>query len=259
MVNKKVSKNFFITILTIFIVTAFSDNGNLLSNPAEEKGVVNYVSGRVKKKNTTNPDWQKISKDSEVLSGEKVKTYRKSLAEIEFLGLDIIRIAPETIIDVVKLYQESKNNVVETNIKIEKGDLWINLEKRKKNLKFILETPVAGAVITGTKFRVTVAQDSSSEIRVYQGSLVVSNNLKNIDSTKIKPKEIEQYEIEPPREIPGPEEVTKEVWALIVKEMQRVKIRRNGNISYSGEFKNDESLERSEWVRWNQTRDQNRN
>jgi hypothetical protein len=258
MVNRKIRIYFFAIIAIVFAFIAGTDDGNLLSNPAEEKGVVNFVSGRVKKKNIANPDWLKVSKNSEVLSGEKVRTYRKSLAEIEFLGLDIIRIAPETIIDVVKLYQESKNNVVETNIKIEKGDLWINLEKRKKNLTFHLETPVAGAVITGTKFRVSVAQDSSSEIRVYQGSLVVSNYLENVDSTKIQPKEIQRYEIEPPREIPGPEEVTKEKWALIVKEMQRVRIGRKGNISYSGEFKSDESEERSEWVRWNQTRDQNR-
>ena len=69
------------------------------------------------------------------------------------------------------------------------------------------------------------------------------------------PKTIRPYEVEGPYEIPGPREVTLEEWALIVKNMQRAKVGRNGQIIDSGDFSLKDE-EQNDWVKWNLQRDQ---
>ena len=59
------------------------------------------------------------------------------------------------------------------------------------------------------------------------------------------------YEVEGPHEIPGPREVSLEEWSLIVKSMQRVRVDKNGNVAYSGQFSRFDAEEQNDWVRWN--------
>ncbi|OQX59066.1 hypothetical protein DRQ00_01485 [candidate division KSB1 bacterium] len=239
------------SILIVSIVALFPFI--LRSSKMEEKGIVTYVDGRVSKKNPQLINWVRVPQNSDVIAGDRVRTYQRSRAEIELMGLDIIRLAPETIIDIIKLYEESKEKVQETILKVEKGDLWANLSKKQKGIKFRLDTPIAGAAITGTKFRLSVATDSTTEFRVYTGAVVVSNVP---EKTGLKPMEIgKPYQIEGPHEVPGPQEVTLEEWAYIVREMQKIKIGRKGQVLATGDFSLQDSDEQTNWVKWNMERD----
>ncbi len=228
----------------------------LLSQKKDEKGLVTYVAGRVKKKNPAKENWVTAHKNTPVTKGEKVRTYQKSRAEIELAGLDVIRLAPETTIDIVKLYEESKDEQTKsTQIDVESGDLWASVSKKNKKVKFKLDTPVAGTAITGTKLEVSFNPDSSSEVRVYRGEVKVSNAKEDIDKLKIQPKLIRPHQIQGPHQVQGPHEVTMERWLYIVREMQMLKIDKTGKVRYAGSFSLKNMKNKASWVKWNMQRD----
>ena len=228
----------------------------LFSEKVVEKGVVTYVDGHVKKKSPKIENWITAHKNTEVTRGEKVRTYLRSRAEIKLTGLDVVRLAPETTIDIVKLYDESKDSQVKTTqINVESGDLWASVSKKNKKVKFKLDTPVAGTAITGTKLEVTFNSDSSSEVRVYRGEVKVSNAKEDIDKLKISPKIIKPHQVQGPHQIQGPHEVSMERWLYIVKEMQMLKIDKHGKVKYAGTFSLKNMKNKAAWVKWNMSRD----
>jgi hypothetical protein len=222
---------------------------------SEEKGkngLVTYVEGSAKKQKLVEADWKTVYKDTTVIGGERVRTLSESRAEIKLAGLDQIRMAPKTTIDILKLYEETKEKVRESNIVLQQGDLWANVAKKSENTTFSIGTPVAAAAITGTTLRMSVNSDSSSELKVYNGEVALSN----LPSTaKTSQKSLQPYQIQGPQQIPGPREVSVEEWTIIVKSMQKVKLDNKGKVLYSGKFSNTDEDENSDWVLWNKARD----
>lgn len=240
-----------LTILISFLVIAFAGP----KSEVDKKGIVTYAEGSVKKRNLQQQDWQNALLNTEVIGGDRVRTYLKSRAELELAKLDLIRLAPQTTVDVLKLYEETEEQQRETEIVLQNGGLWANVGKKSEDLKFNIGTPIAGMAVTGTVLRTNFAADSSTELRVYSGTVVLTNAPERKD---LPLKSIKPYEIEGPHEVPGPREVTLEEWAIIVKSMQRVKVGKNGQIVYSGDFSMKDKEEQSDWVKWNLERDRNR-
>ena len=73
----------------------------------EKKGIVTYTDGQVKRKTISAELWQNAPVNTEVLSGDQVRTYQMSRAELDLAQLDIIRLAPRTIVDVIKFGVET--------------------------------------------------------------------------------------------------------------------------------------------------------
>lgn len=221
-------------------------------NNDEKKGLVTYTNGRVKKRKIDEQEWENAAKDTTILDGDRVRTYQRSRAELELLELDIIRMAPETIIDIVKLYEETKHKIKATQIAIQKGDIWANINKKKDKVKFGISAPVAVAAITGTVLRMGVSNDSTTELRVYNGEVRITNAPEKTDLT---PKRIGVHEVPGPYEVPGPHEVSMEEWIYIVKNMQKIVIDQKGEVKEVGEFKKTDKDEQTFWVKWNIERD----
>ncbi|MBN2410797.1 FecR domain-containing protein [candidate division KSB1 bacterium] len=242
--NKITNKAYLAVLVFIFL---FIGLGLSVDNK-EQKGLVTYVDGSAKKQKLADVQWTNVELNTEVTGGERVRTFVKSRAELELAELDKIRMAPKTTIDILKLYEETKEQQRETQVLLQEGDLWANVAKKSENMSFAIGTPIAAAAITGTTLRMNVAQDSTSELKVYKGEVIITNAPESKD---VVPKSIVPYEIEGPHEIPGPREVTLEEWALIVKSMQKVKINNKGQVTSSGNFASTDSDENSDWVRWN--------
>ena len=117
------------------------------------KGIVTYSVGQVKKRPPDIQMWRSAPKNTEIFSGDKVRTYTRSRAELDLAELDIIRLAPETTIDIIKLYEETKENLLETKLNVEEGEIWANVHEVKMETKLDISTPVSAAAITGTVLR----------------------------------------------------------------------------------------------------------
>jgi hypothetical protein len=218
----------------------------------DKKGLITYKDGRVRKKEINSEDWKQADVNSSVITGDRVRTYKRSRAELELLELDMIRMAPETIIDVVKLYEETKTQEKETKIALQKGDIWAKIKKKDKLTKFDISAPVAVAAITGTVLRMGVSADSSTELKVYNGEVKITNAP---EKTNLTPKTIEPYEVPGPYEIEGPREVSMEEWVYIVRNMQKIIFDKRGQVKHVGEFNLTDKDEQSDWVKWNLQRD----
>lgn len=235
--------------LCLFFLFAFRHEDQ---KKEDKKGLVTYTAGRVKKKPSNEDEWKNAAKDTTILSGDRLRTYQRSRAELELLKLDIIRMAPETIIDIVKLYEETKSKIKETQISLEKGDIWASVNKKKDNAKFNISAPVAVAAITGTVLRMGVTADSMTTLKVYNGEVQITNAPERTD---LVPKTIGVHEVPGPYEVPGPHEVSVEEWIYIVRNMQKIVIDNKGKVKEVGEFSKTDKDEMIGWVKWNLERD----
>ena len=214
-------------------------------------GTITYVKGTAQKKGTKGEDWERAKENTALTSGDKVKTLEKTRAEIRLEAGKVIRLDENTTVDLVKLVEESQN-MVETDIKIEQGNLWAKVGKLGENTELKVESPIAGASIRGTTFRVEVTIDKSTQLNVYEGVVEIYNPMQRAKGpiTKIEaPREVKK-----PGYIEGPKEVSLDEWTYIVKDMQRFTITPTG-LKKVEEFKKDDTEEQSDWVRWNMEMD----
>jgi hypothetical protein len=225
---------------------------------SERTGEVTFVEGRARRRPLDANHWLKALEGSEIISGDKVRTLRDSRAELSLRELNIIRLAPSTTIDIVKLYEESREGRDETQIDVERGDIWALVGEVTENTSFDISTPVVGAAITGTQFRISVDDDSSTTLKVYEGEVHVTNLPDREDLIPRKLPQTGPGQIPGPQQIPGPREVTFEVWYYIVKNMQEIRIGKDGQLLSSGSFSLEDDDEQTEWVLWNLDRDQER-
>lgn len=224
----------------------------------QKKGLVTYADGQVRKRQLDHENWENAPVNTEVISGDKVRTYSESRAELDLASLDIIRLAPRTIIDVVKLYEETKEKKVATSIELEQGELWASVHEVEVNTEFDISAPVAAAAITGTVLRMKVNEDTTTQVKVYNGEVEVRKITVQEESTQTESRSLAPHEVPGPHEIPGPREVSLEEWVKIVKAMQQITVNQQGQIISYGDFGVDDDDEKTSWVNWNKEMDQKR-
>lgn len=222
-----------------------------------QKGLFTLVEGDVKKKQLQDLDWIRAQLKANVYTGDKVRTLLKSRAEMQLAEIDLIRLAPKTTIDIVKLYEETKEKKLETKIKLEQGDIWGKVKSVDANSTFDVSSDFAGAAITGTVFRLN--HDSTkqeTQLKVYTGEVKISNAPEKMGS--LSPQTIggdSRRQIEGPRQIPGPTQISLDEWVYLVRNMQQITIGANGKVKSTGSFKANDRDEQTDWVKWNRARD----
>lgn len=222
-----------------------------------QKGLFTLVEGDVKKKQLQDLDWIRAQLKTNVYTGDKVRTLLKSRAEMQLAEIDLIRLAPKTTIDIVKLYEETKEKKLETKIKLEQGDIWGKVKSVDANSTFDVSSDFAGAAITGTVFRLN--HDSTkqeTQLKVYTGEVKISNAPEKMET--LTPQTIggsQRRQIEGPRQVPGPTQITLDEWVYLVRNMQQITIGANGKVKSTGSFKANDRDEQTDWVKWNLARD----
>lgn len=216
----------------------------------QEKGQFTFIEGEARKQKLEDVYWEDAEEKTPVDSGERVKTLIRTRAEIKLAELDIIRLAPKTTVEFIKLYQESKDKMRETEIDVNEGDIWANIGSLDANSEMDLNTAVANAAVKGTVFRVNVGEDNSTELKVYKGQVDVKGKAPVAE----EPDEPKSKSLAP-KQIEGPKEVTMKEWTVIVREMQKVIIAADGQLVASRDFSMQDRDEQIEWVSWNAERD----
>jgi hypothetical protein len=248
--RKKVIRILFIGIIFMMIpIVGFTSD--------QKKGIVTHADGTVKRQPVEVETWENAPVNTDILSGDKVRTYQESRAELDLAQMDIIRLAPRTIIDIVRLYQETKEKTVKTEIKLEQGELWASVHEVEMETEFDISAPIAAAAITGTILRMNVKEDSTTQLKVYTGEVKITNAPEKKD-LKAQPL-VKPHQIQGPHEVPGPREVTLQEWVYIVRSMQQITVDNKGKVISSGDFDKNDEEEQSNWVKWNQKRDDLRN
>jgi hypothetical protein len=220
----------------------------------DKKGIVAFTEGDVKRQPPQVENWEKAPINTPVLSGDKVRTYMDSRAELDLAKLDIVRLAPKTIIDIVKLYEETKEKKVQTQLQVEQGEIWANVHQVEMTTQFDIGAPLAAAAITGTVLRMKVDEDSTTQLKVYHGEVRM-----------YKPEQVQApaqlnapQQVPGPHKIEGPHRVGVDEWFAIVKSMQQITIDKDGKVVSSGAFSPQDEDEKTKWIQWNLARDKAR-
>lgn len=215
-------------------------------------GIISALKGNAEKRSATTEDWLSAQLKTNVASKELVRTLPDSFAEISLTRGTVIRLAPKTTVNMVKLYEESKDKVV-TNIQVESGEVWGNVNKQSEDDVFNVDSTSVSSSIVGTIFRINSADDGSTLVKVYKGNVEVSSNVQKKEQKK--PDTSAPTEISGPSEVEGPKEVTLEQWTVIVREMMQIRVDKNGNIVRMDPIDPKAADEQNAWVQWNQELD----
>jgi len=183
-----------------------------------------------------------------VLSAEHyVDTEADGKVEIKFGDGSVMRIAPNSKIKMKSLLAEGDGKKRDVGVKVEAGKIWATVSKAVgSDAKFEVETDNAVAGVRGTIFRVELADDQATVVKVYTGAVAVNN-------APIYKKEGDTRENR--RQVQGPTQVTKQQWEeLIAQAMQEIRVSSAGQMGKPTAI-NADAEKNDEWVKWNKARD----
>lgn len=229
-----VKRFFFISIFFLLISYAYSVESGY--------GIISALEGEAQKRSVNSSDWLEAKLKMDVKSKDIVRTLPDSFAEILLSKGSVLRLAPKTTVNMVKLYEESKNKKV-TKVKVEEGEVWGNINKQNEDEVFDVDATAVSSSIVGTIFRINTGDDGTL-IKVYKGQVEVKANKK-----KHKKSSLEVHEVE------GPHEISLEEWTVVVHEMMQLRVDKNGNIVRMDKINLNSKEEKNRWAEWNRKRD----
>jgi len=237
--------------------------GVLYAQDAEADAVFTYVDGDVVKKQAELEEWEQALLNSRVSKGYQVRTYVESRAELTLNESSVVRLAPRTTIDVVKLFEESREGYNDTLFQVEEGDIWAAVEGLGEDDSFVITSDIMGTACRGTTYRVNVAEDGTTMLRVYEGAVELWDPMMAILGPGFWETESTggggegRYEVVGPHEVAGPHEVSEEEWRLkLITGMQQIIVGPDGKVVQRGAFSADDPQEQTDWVQWNHERDE---
>ncbi len=217
-------------------------------------GKVTYIEGSVYI-NYSPADLNQVVKKDDLI------TTHEGRVEIELSDGNVIRIGENSRIYISELHKKKRKKIT---VKVFLGKLWAKVKKIvKEKDEFTVKFRKGTAGVRGTVYRVNQYSDDSAEIYVYEGSIKVKGEKPVSDKdkkdktgkkTKSELNRNEKHEVEGPKEIKGPEEVTLKEWVKIVKKMNKIYISSRGKPDEPEEF-NIEAERKKSWVNWNLKRD----
>jgi hypothetical protein len=183
--------------------------------------------------------------------GCEVTTGDRSRLEVLLPDNSIIRFADNTSF---KILQADAVNAESRNVKIfmTVGKIWSNVRKSiggKGGFEVSCENAVAG--VRGTIYRMNVEDDKSALVKVYDGEVAVASAAAKKEGNA--PVNGPPTPVAGPTTVAGPKPVSMEQWVYIVKSMQQIRIKSDGNAEEPKDF--TEAEDRDAWVDWNKERD----
>lgn len=238
-----------LVLLTVFSVAALAG-----AEVTYLVGSVTYQRGGVTKT---------ASLGTELKSGDVVITGSRSRVELTFGDGSLTRLGSEARLTI----ERSAGGLGEaTVVNCTGGRVWSNVTPfTNSDGAYVVTTPTASAAVRGTVFRTDIYPDTSTLLRVYEGSVEIWNPLMALEGPMFwetessggdDPDPGERHEVVGPHEVSGPVEVSEEEWEnILIGQMSQVYIAADGSVLDQMEFSADDELE-DEWVEWNKERDE---
>ncbi|MEE8436275.1 MAG: FecR family protein [bacterium] len=197
----------------------------------------------IKRKGTG--DWNALRLGYKVNGGDAIRTGFGGRVEVTVSSRRVFRVGAVTELEIPEL-EETKKGGLRALFRLTLGRFWGGLIRPLKKLrgdKFQVSTATATIGVKGTQFGLDYDRKTKvSRLLVLEGEVAA-----------VPPGDEDRLvEVEAPREIPGPQEITEEAWLLLVRRNQKIVIR-------PGEAPRVEPItdkdREDEWVRFNLERD----
>ncbi len=250
----KIFLGLFFMILALWVIEVKSQESKGASSVQAK---VAFLQGKVEVLRKGEAAWKLLRVGGLLSSEDEVRTGEKARIEIQLPDRSILRFDQRTTFKMKKVLFDAKEGSRDVKIAVTAGNTWANVRRvfgSKKTFEVASTNAVAG--VRGTVWRMSVATDRSTLIRVYEGTVEVYSPFVK---PEYKPEEGGSKvprEVKGPQEVPRPyEEVSREQWEeIVLTQMMQVTVPAVGKPEKPTSFKQEED-QREEWVRWNQRRD----
>lgn len=188
---------------------------------------------------------ERLAVGSALREGDQVETRKRTRLELTLADGSVVRLGPlsRATLEAAAFGASPEERKVSARLAV--GNVWASVAKAVGgDSRFEVKTENAVAGVRGTTFRVDAAHDKSVVVRVYSGTVAVAGG------SLPRP---EHQGGGPRRQVPGPEEVTREQWERIVTTMMEVRVSAAGQPEEPRAF----ALAADDpWETWNRERDQ---
>jgi len=219
------------------------------------KGVITFLEGQAQMKKAGGTQWSSARPNMILLERDQVKVLARSRAELILDNQTVMRLSENTLLTIQKLEEEPAPQKETVKMELSLGRLWTRAAKLfNPASRYDVKTPTAIAGVQGTIYQVSVADDQSTNIQVYEGAVNVYNPFPPAKPSLPGERMGKPHEVPGPGEVPGPTAVSREEWtSIVLRQFQQITVTGRG-ISRPASF--DVQKERQkEWVRWNEERD----
>ena len=176
--------------------------------------------------------------------GDTIATQDASRLEVRFGDGSVLRLGPRSKLTLSEAHFAGRPAGRRLSARLFFGKLWAKVTSViQGEQKFQVETENAVAGVRGTTFRVDANADKSVLVRVYDGSVAVGQGAPAPDASGGER-----------REVPGPQEITREQWETLVGRQMQILIAADGTPGEPEEFSPDVDKD-DPFARWNQLRD----
>lgn len=221
-----------------------------LAAPAAPRsaGAVTFVSGEATR--SARGKAEPLAVGSVVWPGDVLETRRRTRLEVKLADESVLRIGPLSRVVLEEALFGGTAEERKVAAKLVVGRIWANVAKAVGGeARFEIQTENAVAGVRGTTFRVDAATDRSVVVRVYAGTVAVASGaVPRPEHHGAKPER---------RQVPGPQEVSREQWEKIVTSMMQVRVSAAGVPAEPEPF----ALAKAggdTWEEWNRSRDAER-
>jgi hypothetical protein len=212
---------------------------------AQPAGTVTFVAGDAAR--TAAGKSEKLSVGSVVYAGDVLETQRRTRLEVKLADQSVLRLGPSsrTVLEQATFGKTPEERKVGAKLLV--GKVWANVAKVVGGeARFEVQTENAVAGVRGTTFRVDAATDRSVVVKVYSGTVAVAAGpVPRPEHGGAKPER---------RQVPGPQEVSREQWEKIVTTMMQVRVSAAGVPGEPEAFALAKAGD-DEWEEWNRSRD----
>jgi hypothetical protein len=218
------------------------------------QAVLTFYEGSVRYRRGNDNDFIPAQPNLFLSPGDEIETRESARAELVLDNRSVIRLASNSRLKILTLRRPEKmsddTRPLHAQFDFSLGSLWTRVTQvfnRQPKIEVKLPTAIAG--VQGTAYRATVAVDSTTNVRVYEGIVEVRGGGNLTRPQPIGPP----VQVAPPQQIPGPQRVPLETWVQLVRAQQEIVIARDGRPSAPRNF-SDRGTDLN-WVKWNQQRD----
>jgi hypothetical protein len=207
---------------------------------------VAYLSGTGERAVGDN-DFKQVAQGASLAEGDRIRTGQSSRMELKLKDGSLVRLGEKSEIKLRAASFGPKVNQRRFDAKLFAGRLWAAVTKMVGgDATFEVETANAVAGVRGTRFGATVDATGETTVRVYDGSVLVSNRPVYAQAGATKAKRVQ---------VAGPQEISKKQWTeMVAAAMQLVRVSAAGEISQPQSFAMTDAAT-DDWEAWNSARD----
>lgn len=196
-----------------------------------------------------------VHQGDRVAAGDLIRTGPRSRIELQLPDRSVVRFDEKTTFALTAVSTDRQHESRDISIRMVFGKVWARVHGWFKGTgRFEISTKTAVAGVRGTVYRVNVAEDHTTVIKVYWGEVLVKGLPRDAAAPTPKPGVLAKpSRVLGPQPIEGPKPVTMKEWTYIVRAMQQITVRPDGTAEKPFSFSPEE--DRSDWVDWNRERD----